>query len=120
MPPKRAKRDWEMEEERNLIYVAYTRPKHKLGFVSEKEVPPAGLLLDDETIINDITYIEQRVCTVLGKEPVENNSHSDFARFRLGAATEIEEPDENEVVLNRKSSKAKKKSIDELLAELGE
>ena len=37
MPSKQAKKRWEIEQERNLIYVAYTRSKNKLGFISENE-----------------------------------------------------------------------------------
>lgn len=35
MPSKWAKKDWEREQEQNLIYVAYTRAKHKLSFISD-------------------------------------------------------------------------------------
>lgn len=37
MPSKFAKKDWEIESERNLIYVAYTRAKKTLNFLSEVE-----------------------------------------------------------------------------------
>ena len=36
MPSKSAKRPWEIRQEQNLMYVAYTRAKNKLGFISEK------------------------------------------------------------------------------------
>ena len=35
MPSKYAKKDWEKEQEKNLIYVAYTRAKSLLGFVTD-------------------------------------------------------------------------------------
>ena len=35
MPSKYAKKDWEKEQERNLIYVAYTRAKSLLGFITD-------------------------------------------------------------------------------------
>lgn len=35
MPSKWAKKDWEMEQEQNLIYVAYTRAKAKLSFIAD-------------------------------------------------------------------------------------
>lgn len=35
---KRACKDWEREQERNLIYVAYTRAKRKLGFINDKSL----------------------------------------------------------------------------------
>lgn len=35
MPSPRAKKDWELEQERNLMYVAYTRAKLTLNFVED-------------------------------------------------------------------------------------
>lgn len=35
MPSRWAKKDWEREQESNLIYVAYTRAKQKLSFISD-------------------------------------------------------------------------------------
>jgi DNA helicase-2/ATP-dependent DNA helicase PcrA len=37
MPSKSAKKDWEIRQEYNLMYVAYTRAKHILGFIDEKD-----------------------------------------------------------------------------------
>lgn len=37
MPSKSAKKDWEILQEQNLIYVAYTRAKNVLGFIDEKD-----------------------------------------------------------------------------------
>ena len=37
MPSKNATTKWEKRQERNLMYVAYTRAKNKLGFLDEKE-----------------------------------------------------------------------------------
>ena len=37
MPSKNATTNWERQQERNLMYVAYTRAKNKLGFLDEKE-----------------------------------------------------------------------------------
>ena len=35
MPSKHAKKDWEKLQEKNLMYVAYTRAKSVLGFVTD-------------------------------------------------------------------------------------
>lgn len=35
MPSKYAEKDWEIEQEHNLMYVAYTRAKNVLGFISK-------------------------------------------------------------------------------------
>lgn len=37
MPSKSATKDWEIKQEHNLMYVAYTRAKNKLGFIDERE-----------------------------------------------------------------------------------
>ena len=37
MPSKYVKQDWELEQEKNLEYVAYTRPKKMLGFIYSKD-----------------------------------------------------------------------------------
>ena len=39
IPSILAKADWELKQERNLLYVAYTRPKKKLTFISEDLIP---------------------------------------------------------------------------------
>ena len=37
LPSKFVKQDWEMEQEKNLEYVAITRPKKILGFISDRD-----------------------------------------------------------------------------------
>lgn len=37
MPSKSAKKDWEIRQEHNLMYVAYTRAKNLLGFLNEED-----------------------------------------------------------------------------------
>lgn len=40
MPSKWAKRPWQKEQEKNLMYVAYTRAKFELAFIdSDREIP---------------------------------------------------------------------------------
>lgn len=99
MPPKRVERKWEIEQEQNLIYVAYTRAKHILGFISEKECPPAGILENDEDIINAFKFYESKVCSILGKEPKADKPSVDLAEFRLRTATDIPAPHENDNVI---------------------
>jgi superfamily I DNA/RNA helicase len=65
MPSKSAKKDWEIQQEHNLMYVAYTRAKEKLGFVDEKDFQQYDMSsLDNQTILG---RIEQQVNKVLGK-----------------------------------------------------
>ena len=62
MPSKLAQQEWEKKQEINLIYVAYTRAKHKLGFISEREMPPCGSSQEPIEIINDLMFIENKIC----------------------------------------------------------
>ena len=39
MPSKSALDEWQVQQERNLMYVAYTRAKKVLGFLNEEETP---------------------------------------------------------------------------------
>lgn len=120
MPPKRAQKDWEKIQEQNLIYVAYTRAKHTLGFISETEIPPTGELCNDETIVNDIAFIEKQVCRVLGVPPTEDNLSANFAKFRLKAATNIEDrhTNDNVIIINTNEAPETETSLDDLLSEL--
>ena len=56
MPSKNATTKWEKRQERNLMYVAYTRAKNKLGFLDEKEFnynnQPNGTLDALEAAVN--------------------------------------------------------------------
>lgn len=59
MPSKCARQQWEIEQEHNLQYVAYTRAKNILGFISESEVNA----IQNDT--NDLAKIEACVSRVL-------------------------------------------------------
>lgn len=118
MPPKRAKEPWEIQQEMNLIYVAITRPRHKLGFIDEKEVPPAGSAQTDDKIVNDIAAIEKRVCNVFGIPMSEDSNSTQFAKFRLKAATNIEDRHANDNVIyinNENEASEEEASLDDLL-----
>lgn len=83
MPLSIAKKKWEKDAEENLIYVAYTRAKKKLGFISEEEIKPCGISQDSDRFLNEIGAIETAVCRVLGKKTVERKGSVDIARFNL-------------------------------------
>ena len=40
MPSKLARVAWEIESEKNIVYVAWSRAKNTLNFISEQEFPP--------------------------------------------------------------------------------
>ncbi len=101
MPSKLATHDWEKLQEKNLQYVAYTRPKLRLGFISEKEIRPSGSLLEPTAIITELNAIEQQVCKITGREITETPGYTDMARFRVKNIPKMEEtkPDENAAVI---------------------
>jgi superfamily I DNA/RNA helicase len=63
MPCKSAVKDWEKEQEHNLMYVAYTRAKNKLCFLDESEFKN---FTNDNSC--ELKYIEEKVNKILGKE----------------------------------------------------
>ena len=121
MPSSLAKKDWEKNAEQNLIYVAYTRAKSKLGFISEDEIKPFGVSQGEDKILNELSLIENLVCRVLGKTPVEQKECIEIARFNLNNdITEIqdEHTEDNCVMLNNttETSDDLLKELDEMLA----
>lgn len=115
MPSKLAHHDWEKLQERNLIYVAYTRAKETLGFISEKEIKPTGNMQDPMEIINELNFIENQVCKVLNKEPVEKMDSGELSRFKLKTATIIDEQPKENVITNNKEKSNDTILLDELL-----
>ena len=62
MPSKSAKKDWEVRQEHNLEYVAYTRAKKILGFVSEKDFEQFDMSsTSNQSILNRIEELVNRV-----------------------------------------------------------
>lgn len=65
MPSKSAKKDWEIRQEYNLMYVAYTRAKNTLGFIDEKDFEKFDTSSTNSVSI--LKRIEYQVNKVLGK-----------------------------------------------------
>ena len=59
MPSRFAHRDWEIKAEQNLIYVAYTRAKKTLNFISEKEFPPSLSYSGIDDMYNNLLKIKE-------------------------------------------------------------
>lgn len=117
MPSKLAKKDWEKSAEQNLIYVAYTRAKKKLGFISEQEIKPFGIAQGPDVILNELGLIENLVCRVLGKEPVEQKESVEIARFNLqNGVTQIEDEHKDDNFKTIETNEANEN--DDLLQEL--
>lgn len=60
MPSKYAKKEWEKIAEDNLIYVAITRAKKTLNYISE-DLFPANLFGENDNIIADLEYQRKRM-----------------------------------------------------------
>ena len=86
MPCKSAVKDWEIEQEHNLMYVAYTRAKNKLCFLDESEFKN---FTDDNT--NELKLIEEKVNKILGKE---TKTHIDSIKTKdiISKIKKIERP----------------------------
>ena len=65
MPSKSAKKDWEIRQEYNLMYVAYTRAKKTLGFIDEKDFEKFDTSNPNSMAI--LKRIEEQVNQVLNK-----------------------------------------------------
>jgi superfamily I DNA/RNA helicase len=118
MPSKLAHHDWEKIQERNLQYVAYTRPKNKLGFISEKEIPPSGSMLEPTAILDELKYIENKICKILGKTPMQPMNNAEIAKFNLKNATQIKDLHEKDNRIDISNNSTEKCNNDMLLEQL--
>lgn len=73
MPSKSAKKDWELKQEYNLMYVAYTRAKNILGFIDEKDFEK---FTSGENSSNQLNKIETLVNSLYGKKPIYDLNNS--------------------------------------------
>lgn len=95
MPSRLATQDWEKEQEQNLMYVAYTRAKYKLGFVSGTEISPSAGMIDPSAALTELNYIENKICKLLNKTPQVIMDATEVAQYNLKSATIIEEKETN-------------------------
>ena len=73
MPSKSAKKDWEVRQEMNLMYVAYTRAKNHLYFLSEEEI-------DDSDLTDDYNLTVLRMKEKLVNMALKKTTKSVFTR----------------------------------------
>lgn len=91
MPSSRAKKDWEIRQEYNLMYVAYTRAKNVLGFVDDSEFESFNKKTAET--VKALKMIENQVNYVLKKEKRKIEINNDFiARDIIRHATKIDKP----------------------------
>jgi superfamily I DNA/RNA helicase len=91
MPSTRAKKDWEIRQEYNLMYVAYTRAKNKLGFIDSNEFD--GFNEKTSETVKALKLKEEQVNYVLKKERKKLDLSNPFiASDIIRHATKIEKP----------------------------
>lgn len=91
MPSSRAKKDWEIRQEYNLMYVAYTRAKDILGFIDSKEFEDFSKKTSET--VKALKAKEAQVNYVLKKERKKIDVTNPFiANDIIRHATKIEKP----------------------------
>lgn len=91
MPSSKAKKDWEIRQEYNLMYVAYTRAKNILGFIDDKEFE--DLIKNNSETAKALKIKENQVNYVLKKEKKKIDVSNPFiASDIIRHATKIEKP----------------------------
>ena len=91
MPSSRAKKDWEIRQEYNLMYVAYTRAKDILGFIDDKEFESFNAKTSET--VGRLKKIENQVNYILKKEKRKFEVNNVFiANDIIRHATKIEKP----------------------------
>lgn len=103
MPSKSAKKDWELNQEYNLMYVAYTRAKNMLGFLDESDFK--DFYADAKQESNKLKDIELQVDKILGKKPKYITSGISFSSEIVKKAKKIELPKSNTKTLNNSTKK---------------
>jgi DNA helicase-2/ATP-dependent DNA helicase PcrA len=103
MPSKSAKKDWELNQEYNLMYVAYTRAKNMLGFLDETDFK--NFYSDSKQEKNRLKDIELKVDSILGKKPKYITSGISFSSEIIKRAKKIELPKSNTKTLNNNTKK---------------
>ena len=103
MPSKSAKKDWELNQEYNLMYVAYTRAKNILGFLDESDFK--DFYADSKQEKNRLKDIELKVDGILGKKPKYITSGISFSSEIIKKAKKIELPKANSKTLNNSTKK---------------
>lgn len=98
IPSKSAKLDWELVQEKNLEYVAYTRAKKKLSFISEKEVQPLFGGNDMSALKTELDYIEKRICLILNKTPMSDITDVEMSTIAVSKIEKLEDIDSPVIV----------------------
>ena len=76
LPDKRAKKEWEIQTERNLEYVLYTRTRNEFYTVSEEDFPPPQGSRDVKELVTYLNYIEQKLKILYSGDHVQPTEKS--------------------------------------------
>ena len=107
MPSKSAVKDWEKEQEQNLMYVAFTRAKNKLVFLDETEYE--FLLKNDN---ESLSSIERQVNFLTKKSTILHINNVEQALNIVKHKTKIEPiKPTNKVVWGEQNNNSKKEEI---------
>ena len=98
MPSKSAKKDWEIKQEYNLMYVAYTRAKNFLGFLDEDDFK--DYQIDEAKERKRLMAIELQVDRVLDKKPKYLSADTTYASEVVKNAHKIVLPKSNTKTLS--------------------
>jgi ATP-dependent exoDNAse (exonuclease V) beta subunit len=87
MPSKHAKKEWEKIAEENLRYVAITRAKKTLNFISE-DLFPAKLFGENDDLISELEYQRERMNRALhtNSQAMTTSSLSQDKQIAMDAA----------------------------------
>ena len=109
MPSKTAKQPWEIEQENNLIYVAYTRTKNILSFLDESEFKQFDAY-NPETIRS--LKLKQIVIDKLYNKNRKEVTTIDQARHIIETATTINETSSTKDEIIRETTNKPKNAIE--------
>lgn len=76
MPSILAKKRWELQAERNLIYVAITRAKKTLNYISEVDFPPGNGYYQPNKTFKELKEIEEKLSKIINIKTPKNKSNN--------------------------------------------
>lgn len=101
LPSKNAKEAWEMQQEMNLEYVAYTRAKNNLLFLDESDF--SSYSVNSQQRASDISRIMEKIFILYGESnrcKIKDISH-EAAKMILSNKTEINNKPRNTIELGK-------------------
>ena len=104
MPSKSAKKDWEREQEKNLMYVAYTRAKNKLSFLNENGFET--FTCNTQNVLNRLNIIEKQLRRIFGNIIKGDINDVDYAMEVINSAKPIKLPKSNTKTISIKDYKS--------------